>query len=257
MIVTTMSPIEICKALNSDLPKLKIKANSCIPKVAKEIKKEGKYPAWKWVEYTHQDSRNKYLISFYAPTQSYAGKPQIQYIAFLDDDKERVVIRWGFWPYQKRLSDEPKKMNSISYYCSHFFIRYRERVWGGRDIPYNELLCRYFTRNNASIPLEMNEEIKRDYEKYGELANISFQQRDGVCFINHWCEGEEQSIGQKDSDAIAVVLYYTIITYSMLSDIQKKAIGEEGKKYITNYYNGIIKEATNDAIFRQINQSRL
>ena len=146
-------------------------------------------------------------------------------------------------------------MKSIYYYCSHFFVRYRERVWGGNDISYNELLCRYFSRNYSSIPLEMNEDIKLDYEKYGELANISFQQRDGVCFIRHWCEGDELTIGQKDSDAIAVVLYYTIITYSLLSDIQKKAIGEEGKKYITNYYNGLVKEATKDAIFRQINQS--
>lgn len=254
MIVTSMSPLEMCRALNADLPKLIIKASSFIPKISKQIKKEGKYPAWKWVEYTHQESRNKYLISFHAPTPSNADRPLIQYIAFLDDDKERVVIRWGSWLYQKNGSQDALKMNSISFYCSHFFIRYRERVWGDSDIPYNELLCRYFSRNQQSIPLEMNDDIKRDYQKYGDLANISFQQRDGLCFIRHWCEGDELSIGQKDSDAIAVVLYYTIITNSMLSDIQKKAIGEEGRKYIANYYSNLIEESSKEAIFRKLNQ---
>jgi hypothetical protein len=251
-----MSPLETYNALNSDLPKLKIKAHSSITKIAKQIKKRGTYPAWSWLEYTHQDSRNKYLISFYAPTQYHVDRPLIQYIAFLDDNKERVVIRWGYWPYQKNVSGEMLKMKSISYFESHFFARYRERVWANADISYHELLCRYFTRNEYSIPLEMNEDIKQNYEEYGDLAGISFQQRDGVCFIRHWCEGDESSIGQEDSDALAVVLYYTIVTSSMLSDIQKKAIGAEGRKYIANLYNSYIEEATKNAIFKRINDSR-
>lgn len=72
MIVPSMPNLEISNALFTDLPKLKIRANMLVPKMAKQFKRGGHFPAWKWAEYTHQESRNHYLISFYAPTASQA-----------------------------------------------------------------------------------------------------------------------------------------------------------------------------------------
>ena len=81
MIVPSMSNLEICDALFADRPKLQIKANSLIPKMAKQFKKERKFPAWKWAEYTHQQSHNRYLICFYAATPAQADRPDINFLA--------------------------------------------------------------------------------------------------------------------------------------------------------------------------------
>lgn len=254
MIVPSMTNLEICDALFSDRPKLQIRAKALIPKMAKQFKKERIFPAWKWADYTHQTSRNRYLISFCAPTLAQADNPIIDYIAFMEEDHQKIVIQWGCWPYRKFGSMEVIMMRAISYYCPHFFIRYRERVWKNLDISYNELLCRYFSRNKVNIPIEMNEEIQRNYKEYGEAAAVSFQEPDGVCFIRHWCEGDEFSIGTENSDAIAVVYYMTIVTNSMMSELQNKAIGKEGRRYLIDYYKRLYEDAKKDAIFRRLNE---
>ena len=75
MIVTSMSNLEIWKALSADRDKLRIRAESLVPKVAKKFKKERKFPAWTWEEYEHQDSRNKYLIMFHSPIPATVDNP--------------------------------------------------------------------------------------------------------------------------------------------------------------------------------------
>ena len=65
------------------------------------VKKEGKFPAWKWSEYTHQESRNRYQICFYAPTPAHAEHPVVDYVAFLEEDRQRIVVQWGCWMYRK------------------------------------------------------------------------------------------------------------------------------------------------------------
>ena len=41
-----MTNLEICDALFADRPKLQIRADTLIPKMAKQFKKERKFPAW-------------------------------------------------------------------------------------------------------------------------------------------------------------------------------------------------------------------
>ena len=180
-----MSHLEICDALFADRPKLQIKANSLIPKVAKQFKKERKFPAWKWAEYTHQQSHNRYLISFYAPTPAFTDKPEIHFLAFMEEDRQKIVIQFGCWMYRKHGTLDAIATRYIGYFSGHFFSRYRERVWKDVDMSYNELLSRYFSRNIATIPLELNEDIQRNYKEYGELARYAFQVPDGTCFIRH------------------------------------------------------------------------
>ena len=207
MIVPSMSHKEICDALFSDLPKLKIRTNTLIPKMAKQFKKEGKFPAWKWSEYTHQESCNRYQICFYAPTPAYAEHPVVDYVAFLEEDRQRIVVQWGCWMYRKHGSLDAIATRYVGYFSGHFFSRYRERIWKDTKMSFNELICRYFSRNIATIPLELNEDIQRNYKEYGELAQYAFQVPDGTCFIRHWNEGDETTIGEKDCDFVSVVLY--------------------------------------------------
>ncbi len=248
-----MSNLEICNALFADLPKLKIRANALIPKMAKQFKKERRFPAWKWAEYTHQGSHNRYLMSFYAPTPAHADHPDVNYVAFMEEDRQQIVVQWGCWMYRKHGSLENIATRYVGYFSGHFFSRYRERVWKGVEMSRNELISRYFSRNIATIPLELNEDIQRNYKEYGDLAKYAFQVPDGTCFIRHWNEGDETTVGQKDCDFVSVVLYYTFVNGGMMSETQNKAILKEGTRYIRDYYKSLFEDAMKEAFFRRLN----
>lgn len=255
MIVPSMSNLEICDALFADREKLQIRAKSLIPKLAKQFRKEGKFPAWKWVEYTHQKSQNRYLISFYAPTPAFADNPEVNYVAFMEENRQRIVVQFGCWMYRKHGTLDAIATRYVGYFSGHFFSRYRERVWKGVDMSYNELLSRYFSRNIATIPLELNEDIQRNYKEYGELAKYAFKVPDGTCFIRHWNEGDETTIGEKDNDFVSIVLYYTFVNGGMMSETQNKAILKEGTRYIRDYYKSLFEDALKETFFRRLNET--
>lgn len=163
MIVPSMTNLEIYKELVTDLPKLKIRANILSEKVVKEFRKVRRFPAWQCYEYTHQESRNKYLISFYAASVKQIEKPDVDYIGVTFDRGGRVVIKWETWLYRKGSPMDFVNTRAISYYCGHFFSRYRERVWPNVEMSANELICRYFTRNKKPTPIKLNEDIKRKH----------------------------------------------------------------------------------------------
>ena len=253
MIVPSMSNLEIFDALFADREKLQIKAKSLIPKMAKQFKKEGKFPAWRWEEYTHQKSHNRYLICFYAPTLSKSDNPEIHFLAFMDEDRQRIVIQWGCWIYQIHGSMEAIATRYIGYFSGHFFSRYRERIWKDVEITYNELLCRYFSRNISTVPIKLNKDIQRNYKEYGELAQYAFEVPEGTCFIRQWNEGDESTIGEKDSDFISVVLYYTFVNRGMMSETQNEAIKKESTRYIRDYYKSLFEDAMKEAFVRRLN----
>ena len=253
-----MTHREIYDALIADRDKLQIKAKTLMPKMVKQFKKEGRYPAWKWAEYTHQSSQNKFLIIYYVPSADLVDNPNVSWIAFMEEDKQRVIIQWGCWPYRRFGSMDVIMVRAISLFCPHFFQRYRERVWNNSDMPYYDLLCRYFSRNKSAIPLRLNEDIQRNYKQYGEYS-YSFQQVDGICFVEHGMEGDEMTIGTPNDDTIEITLYYTIVTNAIMKENQKKALEKGGKEYVFNHYKSLfedaMKDAMKDAIFRRLNAS--
>ena len=249
-----MSNLEICDALFADRPKLQIKAKALIPKMIKQFKKDGKFPAWKWAEYTHQKSRNKFLIIYYVPSADQVENPKVSWVAFMEEDKQRLVIEWGCWPYRKYGAMEVIMVRTISYFYPHFFQRYRERVLNYSDMPYNDLLCRYFSRNQSAIPLKLNEGIQRNYKQYGEYS-YSFEQADGVCLVQHAMEGDERTIGTPEDNTLCITVYYTIVTHAMMSEIQKKTIDREGKEYVFNRYKNLLEDAMKDASYRLLSDA--
>lgn len=249
-----MSHFEMCDALFADLPKLKIKANSLIPKMTKQFKKERKYPAWKWAEYTHQKSQNRFLIIYYVPSEDKVENPSVSWVAFMEEYKQRIVIQWGCWPYRRFGSMTVTMVRAIDMFCPHFFQRYRERVWNNADMSYNDLLCRYFSRNQSAIPLKLTADIQRNYKQYGE-SSYSFQQVDGVCFVEYGMVGDELTIGTPEDNTVNITLYYTIVTNAMMTEIQKKAINKGGKEYVYNHYKSLFEDAMKDAIFNRISAS--
>lgn len=242
---------EIFDALSADREKLQIKASTLMPKMVKEFKKERKFPAWKWAEYTHQKSLNKFLIIYYVPSADLVENPKVSWVAFMEEAKQRVVAQWGCWPYRRFGSMDVNMVRAINLYCPHFFQRYRERVWNGSDMSYNDLLCRYFSRNQTATPVKLTEEIQRNHKKYGEYS-YSFQQAECVCFVDHGMEGDELSIGTPDDNVIFVTLYYTIVTRAMMNEVQINAIDKGGEEYAFNHFKHLFEDAMNDFVFRQL-----
>ena len=245
MIVPSMTDKGIFDALSADREKLQIKASTLMPKMVR------KFPAWKWAEYTHQKSLNKFLIIYYVPSADQVENPRVSWVAFMEEAKQRVVVQWGCWPYRRFGSMDVNMVRAMNLFCPHFFQRYRERVWNKSNMSYNDLLCRYFSRNQSAVPVKLTEEIQRNYKKYGEYS-YSFQQAEGVCFVDHGMEGDELTIGSPEDNAIFVTLYYTIVTRAMMKEIQKNAIDKGGEEYALNHFKHLFEDAMNDVVFRQL-----
>ena len=251
MIVPSMSNLEIWKAISSDREKINIKIDSLLPKIVKAMKKERKFPAFKWEEYEHQGSKNKYLIGFGALSAEQADRPSTKVLTFLHEENQKMVVAWGYWPYRKFGSQDRYYVPYIGYYSGHFFSRYRERIWNDSVMSYNELLCRYFFRNQVTVPIELNKDIQKKYQEYGEFSEYAFQVHDGTCFLKQWSEGDELNIGKEDSDRIAVAVYYTFVNNTMMTETQNKAIIKEGTKYMSNYYRNLLNDAMTETFIRQ------
>ena len=236
MIVPSMTNLEVYNELDADLPKLKIRANTLMAKVVKEFRKVRRFPAWKCYEYTHQESRNKYLISFYAASAKDVVKPAVDYMGVTSDSSGRVIIKWGTWLYRENNSLDFIGIRVISYYCGHFFSRYRERIWPNEKMSANELICRYFARNKMPVLITLNDDIKRNYQEYGEFAQYAMQVTDGICFTNQGFEGDESTVGDQNCNVIYCVWYNTIVSKSLLTECQISAIAEEEKGFFRRHY---------------------
>lgn len=249
-----MSRLAICDALFSDLPKLKIKAGSLATNLAKQCKKEKKFPVYKWEEYTHQQSHNRYFICLCVPSANLIDKPEINYVCIVEDDKELAFLNWGCWAFKKTGSIMSIATRYLGIYTVHFFQRYRERYWKDPQMSQNEALCRFFTRNKRIVPLEMNEDIQRNYKEYGDYGGYGMQVHDGTCLIQSWSEGDPESIGKDNCDFITIVIYKTFVNNGMMSDTQNKAIKKEGNRYLSELYKEMYKDAIMDKLAKRLAQ---
>ena len=242
MIVPSMTNLEVYNELAADLPKLKIRANTLMAKVVKEFRKVRRFPAWQCYEYTHQESKNKYLISFYAGSAKQFDNPEVDYIGLAYDADGRVVIKWDEWCFSEDLTKGYCFVKSIGYFRGHFFSRYRERVWPNESINPDELVCRFFTRNKRAIPIQLNDEIKQGYERYG-LFQYGMDVPDGICLMDQYYEGGDLSMTEDNSNKVYVVIYRTIISKYLLSKGQAEAIKQEGNEYVRDHYWEPIRKA--------------
>lgn len=230
-----MSYVEIYRKLDEDIYKVNIWANKLLPKVVKEFKKRNKPIDWLCHEYEHQESRNKYLISYHAPDRSAYEHPDIKIYGVIVDNGKRLIVQWGWVQWGSVF------VRNLSFYRGHFFKRYRERLWPDCPKPMNEQICRYFTRNDnilnhnlnlnlnfkGHVFIKLNEDIKRDYEKYGDNAGLGLMVKDGLCFVRVGQEGDEDLAFDKDCKFVTIVMYNTIVNKSALSQRQMSAIKEE------------------------------
>lgn len=232
MLLTSMTYKEMYDNLAKDFEKVKIKQEYLLPKAIREFKKERKFPSWKWYEYTIPSTNNTYIIFFYAETKSDVGKPKVgSFCIVFDDSNRRYVFKCSVCHW---ISDDRESsiIREIRVYTSHFFDRYKERWFKDTSLSSNEAACRYFSRNEEGrMPIEMNEDINRHLEKYGEGARYSCRVRDGVCFVMT----DQQLVKSEDGDRpiAQFVFYRTFISRSEMAESQLKAID---KSYYESWF---------------------
>ena len=246
MLLPTMTYKEMYDHLAADHKKVKIKEEYLFPKAVKEFRKERRFPAWRWYEYTIPSTNNKYIIFFYAESRAFIEKPVVDYFCVVFDNTERLVIKWVAGGYKHNEDDPLMLIRQIHAYSSHFLKRYNERFLKADSLNANDIACRYLSRNKEQMmPIIMNEEINKRLEKYGAGAKYGFRVRDGFCFALSGVQGDISKDGdrKKDKAEAMLILFKTFMNESGMKDTQINAIDKEHYAAWTRYVTDLHKEA--------------
>ena len=235
MLLTSMTYREMYDHLAADKYKVDIKQEYLRPKAVKAFRKTSRFPAWELYEYKIPATNNQYIIYFYAETRANAEYPEVGSFCIVYADK-LVGVR------------------QISVYTSHFFQRYRERFLKDKSPSANEVAARYFSRNTIVMPLQQNEGINRNYEKYGKTGKYAFRIRDGVCFTYMKAEGMISEDGDRHKDKVdtVYVCYTTFMNESGMTESQRNAIFQEHCVQWRQLYDTFLSEVKNGAITLRI-----
>ena len=251
MLLPTMTYKEMYDNLSKDLKKVKIREDYFLPKAIKEFKKEKRFPAWRWYEYTVPASQNKYIIFFYVESRAFIEKPEIgNYCVVFDNKNNKFVIKWGACGYNHTKDGPLMLLRQIQVYTSHFFDRYKERRLKDLSLNANDVVCRYLSRNKEVMPIEMNNEINRHLDQYGAGAKYGFRVRDGFCFALLDLQVMQSKDGdcEKDKPQAMYVVYKTFMNETDMADTQLSAIDKSHYDAWLRYIQTLQKESTDGEI---------
>jgi len=228
MIVSTMRFYEMYEELAADLHKIEYKRQQLMPKAVKKFRKTLRFPAWELFEYTNPARHNSYILFFYVENRQAVENPEFDYFSIVNMESRRFVLKWGCSPYKHTESDSMVWTRRIDAYSTHFFVRYRERVLKNTELGFNEVICRYLTRNKIALLIELNENIKKGYQKYGGAAHHAMKVSDGLCFIRTTIECLVDPNTQKETAKALGFVYVTFVDDNTLTNSQNEATFLEG-----------------------------
>lgn len=241
--------------LANDLKKVQIKEDYLRQKAIRDLKKERRFPAWKWYEYTIPSTNNKYIIFFYAESRFFIEKPVADSFCIMFNNNQRLIIQWVACLY-RHTEDSPSltTIRQIHAYTSHFLERYNERFLKDKTLNANDIACRYLSRNKIGMPITMSEDINKNLEKYGENAQTGYRVKDGFCFARSAIEGTKSEDGDRNKDKVnaMLVLYTTFMNEAGLANTQLSAINEEHYNTWLRSIQHIHKEAKDGIITVQL-----
>ncbi|WP_288237022.1 hypothetical protein [uncultured Alistipes sp.] len=250
MILPSMTCKEMYDHLAADMQKVEIKKEYLLPKAIKSFRKETRFPAWQLYEYKIPATNNQYIIYFYAESRARAEKPAVDSFFILFDQKKRYVIKWGASGYQHTPDSPMMAIREIHAYTSHFLQRYNERIFKDKSLTANESACRYLSRNTLAVPIQQNEEINLNHEKYGEYGQQAYRVRDGVCFTQSEVKGIMSEDGDRHKDKVdaVLILYTTFMNESKMTAAQRSAIFKEHVQTWMKTYEYYQKESKDGVI---------
>lgn len=250
MITSGMTYKEMYDHLAADLKKVQYRQKYFQPKAIKEFRKTRIFPAWKWYPYTVPETNNKYVIFFYADNLNCVEKPKVDFFSDILLDNNRLFVKWGASGYRHTSNSPLKAIRIINAYTIHFLHRYKERFLKDDSLSVIDIACRYFSRNEIAMPIEINESINKNIEKYGEEAKQGFRVRDGVCFTYTKIEGEFHNDVNTDDDRVDAmyIKYRTFLSEYKMAEEQQIAIEKEHWEKWTEAFMAFAKEAKNGVL---------
>ena len=233
---------EIYNTLQSDLAKVIYRTNYMLPKVAKELMREHKFPAWRVSEYTVPESGLRYNLCFYAEFPINAPKPTNMHYCMMDSDGRRVILRALVGQYIKT-DGVPVELKQVHLYTCHFLEQYNKRFLHNDSLSHNEIACLFSCRNKLITPTRMNEKVNRNYKNHGDFNSHIYEVRDGVCFARTAFENAKDEQGNMipDDEGTLLVIYTTFMNEDGMSDEQLKAIDEEQEILFKSIYEMNLK----------------
>ena len=250
MLLPSMTNKEMYDHLGEDREKVKIREEYFLPKAIKELKIAKRFPACKWYEYTVPESKNKYIIFYYAESRIAINRPNVGNFCLVYDNRNRYVIKWGARTYSRTKDGPLMFIREIQVYTPHFFERYRDRGLKDSSLCINDVVCAYLSRNKEAVPIEMNEKINRHLEKYGAGAKYGYRVRDGFCFAfsNVQITKSKDGDTNKDKHEALYVVYKTFMNESNMKENQLLAIDQEHIDAWQQYFKQFREEAVDGKI---------
>ena len=207
MIVPTMTLEEIARQYMGDFPNFIAKRHSFQPKFETLVKRSSRYPVTAQYEYISHTNKNRYFFCYSAFKRSDWKAPHCNVVGVFEGEGGKYAV----------VSANMKQ--AVIIFTPHFFARYRERILGGEDIHGDDLIKRFFKRNQRFVKAEMDERFARAYRKYENDESVSYAARvnEGNVFLKIYSG--------------YIVLCKTILSDEMLKNDQVEAFGELKYQY--------------------------
>lgn len=225
MFLGTMSYKEFFDAYENEAPKVKYKLDYYTPKALKILSKEWSSPAWRIYDYTIPLSHNTHYFFYYA--DGYGMSTTTFFV--LEHNNHKFYVKAMKMGYKHTPESDVIMIPIISIYTKHFLERYRTRFLHDEIIELKEVAGIYFARNERVIPINLNEEINRNFTKYGEQNYQGIRVNDGFCFTDTSIDGSFDENGDRSKDKIDAmrIIYTTFINESEMTESQRAAIEKE------------------------------
>ena len=244
MILPSMTWKEMYDGLEADAQKVQIRIEKFYPKAVKSFKKSRTFPAWYIDEYLIPATNNRYVLFYYAGNISEVEIPYCTSFCVVFSENRRFVIKGMKMGYQHTPASKMIELPQVHAYTSHFFIRYNERFLHKDNLSPNEIAGLFFIRNSFPMPVMMNEDVNKNYKKYGDYNNHGMRVSDGFCFTKtaiEWSESED-GIREHDNVEAMLILYTTFMNESDMTSTQRVAINKEHFKTYMRCVDELRKE---------------
>lgn len=198
---------EIARQYMGDFPNFIAKRHSFQPKFETLVKRSSRYPVTTQYEYISHTNKNRYFFCYSAFKRSDWKAPHCNVVGVFEGEGGKYAV----------VSANMKQ--AVIIFTPHFFARYRERILGGEDIHGDDLIKRFFKRNQRFVKAEMDERFARAYRKYENDESVSYAARvnEGNVFLKIYSG--------------YIVLCKTILSDKMLKNDQVEAFGELKSQY--------------------------
>jgi hypothetical protein len=234
-----MFPNEIRDIIANDKRKLLVRKDKYLPKVISLFKKARSFPVWYVDDYVIPDTRNEHITFYYASNPSEIFHPKCLFLSIVSDDDQRYVIRSLEMEYKKTPDSKPIVLPQIHSYTSHFLKRYNERFLHKNGITADEIAGLFLINNGLPLIIKLNEDIKMNFEKYGEFNTHGIKADGGFCFASMGVFHDKTKVDEKES---MLIKYNTFVSNNEMSDIQKKAIDEVCNETLMRHYSEFIEK---------------